>query len=219
MTKALEKNARMVEALIFAAPEPVALPTLQTRLPEDVVAQLPELLTELKKQYEGRGVNLVEHDGRWTFRTAPDLAAVLVLERSMPKKLSRAAIETLAIIAYHQPVTRPEIESIRGVAINRGTLDLLLETGWIKIGRRREVPGRPVTWVTTPAFLEHFSFETLDDLPGIEELKAAGLLDKRPAIETIPRTADMFDGEVDESAESAEEDDDFDFREDREEEE
>lgn len=217
MTQALEKNLRVVEAMLFASPEPVALPTLNARLPEEVVAQLPELLAELKKQYEGRGVNLIEREGRWTFRTAPDLADALVLEREVPRKLSRAGIETLAIIAYHQPVTRPEIESIRGVAINRGTLDLLLETGWIKIGRRREVPGRPVTWVTTPAFLDHFGISTLDDLPGVEELKAAGLLDKRPAIETIPRIADMFEGE--EKQEESAEEGDFDFREDREEEE
>lgn len=218
MTQALEKNLRVVEAMLFASPEPVTMPALQARLPEEVVAQLPEILAELKAQYESRGVNLVEREGRWTFRTAPDLADALVLEREVPKKLSRACIETLAIIAYHQPVTRPEIESIRGVAINRGTLDLLLETGWIKIGRRREVPGRPVTWVTTPAFLDHFGISSLDDLPGIEELKAAGLLDKRPAIETIPRTADMFESEAKEEEVSGEEND-FDFREDREEEE
>jgi segregation and condensation protein B len=169
-------------------------------------ADVGAALMALKQTYEGRGVNLVEMDGRWAFRTAPDLAEALRPDKQVSKKLSRAAMETLAIIAYHQPVTRAEIENIRGVATHKGTLDALMESGWIKPGRRRESPGRPLTWVSTGAFLDQFSLEALTDLPGLDDLKASGLLDRRPAIETIPGSGDLFAGQDGEDAlEEAEE--------------
>ena len=149
---------------------------------EDDVAAL---LTRLQEDYAGRGVNLVERDGAWAFRTAADLGDRLRIEKTQIRKLSRAAVETLAVIAYHQPVSRAEIETIRGVATARGTLDVLIEADWIKPGRRRETPGRPGTWVTTESFLDHFGLGGLADLPGVDELKATGLLDKRPAIQTL----------------------------------
>ena len=173
------EHLRILEALLFASAEPLDDGTLSSHLPADV--ELRALLRELQTQYAERGVHLVCAGGRWAFRTAPDLAGKLRIERSVVRKLSRAAIETLSIIAYHQPVTRAEIEEIRGVSQSRGTLDALLEAGWIKPGRRRRTPGRPVTWWTTDAFLDHFGLENLKDLPGVDELKAAGLLDARPA--------------------------------------
>ena len=173
---------RLLEAMLFAAVEPVDEDVLISRLPEGV--DVPALLHELSEQYAARGVNLTRVAGRWAFRTAGDLAPHLRIEVKVPRKLSRAAVETLAIIAYHQPVTRGEVEEIRGVALSRGTLDVLLEAGWIKPVGRRRTPGRPATWGTTPRFLEHFSLNSLGDLPGVEELKAAGLLDSRP-IQTI----------------------------------
>ena len=169
---------RLLEALLFAATEPVEEKMLVARLGDKI--EVTVLLATLQQEYAGRGFNLVCTAGRWWFRTAPDLADYLNVEDTVSRKLSRAAIETLAIIAYHQPVTRAEIESIRGVATSKGTLDLLMEAGWIRPGRRRETPGRPLTWVSTERFLDHFSLESLRDLPGIEELKAAGLLDTRP---------------------------------------
>ncbi len=138
------------------------------------------LLAELEARYAGRGVNLLRVSNRWTLRTAEDLSYLLRRDVDVNRRLSRAAIETLSIIAYHQPVTRAEIEEIRGVATSRGTLDILLEAGWIKPRGRRKTPGRPATWVTTPAFLEHFGLESLDDLPGVSDLRAAGLLDSAP---------------------------------------
>jgi segregation and condensation protein B len=169
---------RLVEAILFASSEPVAEAKLAERLPEgtDVAA----LLAELEDVYRYRGVNLVRAAGGWHLRTAPDLAPHLALERTVTRKLSRAAIETLAIIAYHQPVTRAEIEEIRGVVISKGTLDTLMEAGWVQPKGRKPTPGRPVTWVTTPAFLSHFGLDALADLPGMDELRAAGLLDARP---------------------------------------
>ena len=178
---------RLIEAILFAAAEPVSLGALAQRLPEGTDAK--ELVEELKSLYANRGVTLVEIDGRYAFRTAPDLAGRLQIEREVPRKLSRAAIETLAIIAYHQPVTRAEIEEIRGVALSRGTLDLLMEIGWIEPKGRRRTAGRPVTWRTTAAFLDQFGLEKVDDLPGLEELKAAGLLDARPAISALGASA------------------------------
>lgn len=168
----------MLEGMLFAAPEPVPETSLAERLPEgtDVAA----LLRDLAALYTGHGVNLVQVAGKWAFRTAPDLADSLKIEINVARKLSRAAVETLAIIAYHQPVTRGEIEEIRGVALSKGTLDLLLEIGWIRPVGRRRTPGRPVTWGTSPAFLDHFNLNSLSDLPGVDELKAAGLLDTRP---------------------------------------
>jgi len=174
---------RLLEAMLFAAVEPMPKPAMAQRLPEG--ADLEGLLTELQQLYANRGIHLIQHDDRWCFRTAPDLSERLAIETTVTRKLSRAAIETLAIIAYHQPVTRGEIEEIRGVVISQGTLDKLLEIGWIKPKGRRQTPGRPVTWVTTESFLEQFGLESLDALPGIEELRATGLLDARPAISTL----------------------------------
>lgn len=166
---------RVAEAILFAAAHPVSQEDLAGRLPEgtDVMA----VLSRLEGIYASRGVNLVKVAGKWMFRTAQDLAFVLAREVTEPRKLSRAALEMLAIIAYHQPVTRAEIEEIRGVATSRGTLDALLETGWVRLRGRRKAPGRPVTYGTTPAFLTHFGLDAIGDLPGLEELKGAGFLD------------------------------------------
>lgn len=174
---------RYLEAMLFASAEPVAVAALANRMPEGT--DVPALIEELSALYANRGVNLVQREGRWAFRTAADLAPRMQIETEVPRKLSRAAVETLAIIAYHQPVTRGEIEEIRGVALSRGTLDTLLEAGWIRPKGRRRTPGRPVTWVTTDAFLDHFGLESRDALPGIEELKAAGLLETGSAISTL----------------------------------
>ena len=173
------EQERMVEAILFARPEPVTLAELQARLPHG--CDPAEALVHLKKRYEGRGVTLVRIGDAWAFRTAPDLGFLMARETVETRKLSRAAIETLAIIAYHQPVTRAEIEEIRGVAVSRGTVDQLLELDWIRLGRRRMSPGRPVTFVVTEGFLDHFGLESARDLPGLKELRAAGLLDNRPA--------------------------------------
>jgi segregation and condensation protein B len=171
------QGLRMVEALIFASAEPISAEDLAARLPEG--SDVAGILRELQQSYAGRGVNLVQVAGKWSFRTAGDLSFLLAREAVEQKKLSRAALETLAIIAYHQPVTRAEIEEIRGVATSRGTIDLLLETGWIRMRGRRRSPGRPVTYGTTEAFLVHFGLDSVADLPGLEELKGAGLLDSR----------------------------------------
>jgi segregation and condensation protein B len=173
-------QVRLLEALLFAAPAPLGEAELAQRLGED--ADVPGLLGELAAQYAERGVNLVRLAGGWTFRTAPDLASFLVSERPVSRRLSRAAVETLAIIAYHQPVTRAEIEAIRGVALARGTLDRLLEAGWVRPKGRRDSPGRPLNWATTSAFLAHFGLDDVTELPGLDELRAAGLLDLGPAV-------------------------------------
>ncbi|HVT25160.1 MAG TPA: SMC-Scp complex subunit ScpB [Rhizomicrobium sp.] len=172
------EHLRMVEALLFAASEPLDEKALSSSLPEG--ANLKALLSELQGLYEGRGVTLVNVAGKWQFRTAPDLAFLLRREKPEQRRLSRAAIETLAIIAYHQPVTRAEIEDIRGVALSKGTLDALMEVGWIKIRGRKRTPGRPVTYGTTDAFLVHFGLESVSHLPGVDELKAAGFLEALP---------------------------------------
>jgi segregation and condensation protein B len=177
------QQLRLLEAMIFASGEPVPVPALSARLPEGI--DVPALLDELRSLYANRGVNLVQLDGRWAFRTAVDLGSSLQIEAKVNRKLSRAAVETLAVIAYHQPVTRAEVEEVRGVALSKGTLDTLLEIGWVRPKGRRRTPGRPVTWVTTPAFLDHFALESVDALPGVDELKAAGLLDVRSAIATL----------------------------------
>lgn len=169
------QHVRAVEALLFAAAEPLDVDTLKEGLPVSV--DIDAILDGLRETYAGRGVNLIKVAGRWSFRTAPDLAHLLERHRKEERRMSRAAVETLSVIAYHQPVSRPEIEEVRGVAVNKGTLDTLLETGWVKIAGRRETPGRPVTYGTTPDFLSHFGLASLKDLPGIEELKRAGLLD------------------------------------------
>ena len=171
------QRLRTIEALLFAASEPLDEAALAARLPAD--ADIPALLTELAQDYSGRGVNLQRLAGKWAFRTAPDLAFLLRRENEKEKRLSRAAAETLAIIAYHQPVTRAEIEEIRGVSVSKGTLELLLETTWIRPRGRRRSPGRPLTFGTTDAFEIHFGLESIRDLPGLEELKAAGMLDVR----------------------------------------
>jgi segregation and condensation protein B len=173
----IAEQERMVEAILFAAAEPVTVAEMADRMPHG--ADPAEALVHLRKRYEGRGVRLVRVGDAWAFRTAPDLGFLMQKETVESRKLSRAAIETLAIIAYHQPVTRAEIEEIRGVAVSRGTIDQLLELEWIRFGRRRMTPGRPVTFVVTQTFLDHFSLESARDLPGLKELRAAGLLDNR----------------------------------------
>jgi len=180
----METALRLLEAILFANAEPVSQAMLQVQLGE--TADLPALLAQLQDHYKGRGVNLVENDGVWSLRTAPELAPLMKITKQPRRKLPKAASEVLAIIAYHQPVTRAEIESIRGVETSRGTLDILLEVGWIRPGRRRDTPGRPLTWKTTPDFLSHFNLTSLNELPGIEDLRAAGLLDARPILETMP---------------------------------
>ena len=172
------EQERMVEAVLFAAADPVTLAELVSRLPQG--CDPAEALVTLRRRYDGRGVHLVKVGDAYAFRTAPDLGHLMHKESVETRKLSRAAIETLAIVAYHQPVTRAEIEEIRGVAVSRGTVDQLMELDWIRLGRRRMTPGRPVTFVVTEHFLDHFGLETTRDLPGLKELRAAGLLDNRP---------------------------------------
>ncbi|MCH8187298.1 MAG: SMC-Scp complex subunit ScpB [Proteobacteria bacterium] len=178
------QHLRMAEALLFAADEPLDNKSLAARLPEG--ADVPALMKELSERYQGRGVTLVKVAGKWAFRTAPDLAFLLEKERTVTRRLSKAAVETLAIVAYHQPVTRAEIEEIRGVGISRGTLDMLMEVGWVRLRGRRRTPGRPVTYGTTEDFLDHFGLEGLDDLPGVEELKKSGLLRAEPPTSLFP---------------------------------
>lgn len=194
-------DIRLVEAILFASTAAIDERAIEERFPADRAAVIPEALEHLREQYAARGVNLVQRDKRWAFRTASDLGDQMRLEKDQQKKFTRAAMETLAIIGYHQPVTRAEIENIRGVATSAGALDTLMEAGWIKLGKRREVVGRPVTWQTTQGFLDHFGLTRLEDLPGMEDLKAAGLLDKRPAIEAMPTTSDLFDEKMDIGAE------------------
>jgi len=183
------EELRLLEAVLFASKEPLGEKKLSNYFDESV--ELRSLLRLLQKDYEHRGVNLVLLNNAWAFRTASDLADELSEFRENIKKLSRAAIETLAICAYHQPVTRAEIEEIRGVALSKGTLDVLFEAGWIKPRGRRRTPGRPMTWGTTVGFLDQFGLEKVDDLPGIEELKTAGLLDARPAINAYTVRGEM----------------------------
>ena len=166
---------RRVEALLFAAAGPLSAAENGARLPEN--CNVARALSGLRARYEGRGVELECVADRWRFRTAPDLAFMMTQEREEPRRLSKAGLESLAIIAYHQPVTRAEIESVRGVSLSKGTLDLLLEMGFVRLRGRRRTPGRPVTYATTDRFLEHFGLATLYDLPGVQEMKAAGLLD------------------------------------------
>ena len=185
----LAEALRIAEAVLFASPVPVTEEDLAGRLPAgtDVAA----MMARLEAAYAGRGVNLVRAAGGWSFRTAPDLAFLLAREVVEPRKLSRAGLETLAIIAYHQPVTRAEIEEIRGVATSRGTLDGLLEAGWVRLRGRRRTPGRPVTYGTTGVFLSHFGLDAIDDLPGLEELKGAGFFEGRlPAGVAVPQPQD-----------------------------
>jgi len=183
------EELRLLEALLFASSEPLDAATLTKRMPEGV--DVKAALAQLQAEYATRGVNLVRVANKWTFRTAGDLAWLMTRESTETRRLSRAAIEVLAIIAYHQPVTRAEIEEIRGVVTSKGTLDVLLETGWIKPRGRRKTPGRPLTFGTTEAFLSQFSLEQIGDLPGLEELKGTGLLDSRlPTGFSVPSPSD-----------------------------
>jgi len=183
------EELRILEALLFAADEPLDEKILAARLPAGIDAQA--LLSQLQREYAPRGVNLVRVGGKWSLRTASDLAWLLTRETVVTRKLSRAAIETLAIVAYHQPVTRAEIEEIRGVTTSKGTLDVLLETGWIRLRGRRKAPGRPVTYGTTEAFMSHFGLDAIADLPGLDELKGAGLMEKSlPAGFSVPVPSD-----------------------------
>ncbi len=175
----LAEQERMAEAILFASAEPVSLMEFAKRMPHG--SSPSEAVELLRRRYEGRGVQVVKVGQSFAIRTAPDLGFLMQRETVEVRKLSRAAIETLAIVAYHQPVTRAEIEEIRGVAVSRGTVDQLLELEWIRLGRRRQTPGRPVTFIVTEQFLDHFGLENARDLPGLKELRAAGLLENRPA--------------------------------------
>lgn len=179
---------RIVEAVLFAAEEPLDLHTLQAHLPGELHAR--DVVDLLAEDYRERGIRLEQHGSRYALRTAPDIAPYLQRETVQSRRLSRAALETLAIIAYHQPITRAEIEEVRGVSTNKGTLDLLIETGWVQPKGRRETPGRPVTWVTTSTFLDHLDLSHLDDLPRIEELMQVGLLGTPSALRGDPKPED-----------------------------
>lgn len=198
----MPEQERMVEAVLFAASAPLTAREIAERLPTG--CDVPEAVAGLRRRYDGRGVHLARVGEAFAFRTAADLGFLMSREVVETRKLSRAAIETLAIVAYHQPVTRAEIEEIRGVSVSGGTIDLLIELGWVKVGRRRQTPGRPGTFVVTQGFLDHFGLESAGDLPGLGELRAAGLLDNRPgpvpfaeggdgAAEAVEAAEDLFD--------------------------
>jgi len=189
------EQERMVEAILFASAEPVTVQDLNARMPHG--SDAAEALVHLRKRYEGRGVTLARVGDAWMMRTASDLGFLMQRETVETRKLSRAAIETLAIVAYHQPVTRAEIEEIRGVSVSRGTVDQLLELEWIRFGRRKMTPGRPVTFVVTQDFLAHFGLESARDLPGLKELRAAGLLDNRVPPGSMPGLPESEDDEDD----------------------
>lgn len=199
----LTQETRIVEALLFAATEPVSTDFLAERLPEGT--DIGAILEDLQSLYSTRGVNVARVAGKWSLRTAEDLSPHLRIERKVSRKPSRAAVESLAIIAYHQPVTRSEVEEIRGVSVSKGSFDVLLEAGWIKPVGRRRTPGRPTTWGTTPNFLEEFGLDSLADLPGVDELKASGLLDTRPAGTIIGDTGEMYENAEAEGAPEEEE--------------
>lgn len=198
-----QRQLRILEALLFASAEPLSLAEMSPYVGDG--ANLPVLIEELRSLYSSRGVNLVRRGERWAFRTAEDLGFLLRREEEETRPLSRAALETLAIIAYHQPATRAEIEEVRGVAVGKGTMDILMEAGWVRMRGRRRTPGRPVTYGTTDAFLDHFGLESLSDLPGLDELKGAGLLSSRlPPSLQIPLP---FDGEIRDDEDPLEPDD------------
>ncbi|PWK61131.1 SMC-Scp complex subunit ScpB [Roseicyclus mahoneyensis] len=207
----LAEQERMVEAMLFASPAPMTLAEMEARMPHG--SDPAEAVQLLRRRYEGRGVQVTRVGDAWAMRTAADLGFLMARETVETRKLSRAAIETLAIIAYHQPVTRAEIEEIRGVSVSRGTVDQLIELEWVRFGRRKMTPGRPVTYVVTQGFLDHFGLESARDLPGLKELREAGLLESRPpegAEAELPRddgTGDMF--EDDAEAQLPPEDEDF----------
>lgn len=196
------QQLRIAEAILFATSAPVTEAAIASRLPEG--ADVKAILAEIAKRYEDRGVNLTRVANGWAFRTSPDLSFLLQHEATVQRRLSKAAVETLAIIAYHQPVTRAEIEDTRGVGLSRGTLDLLLEAGWIRPLGRKRTPGRPVTYGTTDAFLDHFGLANVDDLPGVQELKAAGLMEADEGMPLFPAAAPDAD-DADEEAPSGEE--------------
>ncbi|WP_412505476.1 SMC-Scp complex subunit ScpB [Roseovarius sp. SYSU LYC5161] len=181
----IAEQERMCEAILFATSEPVTTQEMEARMPHGCDAA--DAMAHLRERYEGRGVNVVKVGDAWAIRTAADLGFLMHKETVETRKLSRAAIETLAIVAYHQPVTRAEIEEIRGVSVSRGTVDQLLEMDWIRIGRRKMTPGRPVTFVVTQAFLDNFGLESARDLPGLKELRSAGLLESRPPPGAVPQ--------------------------------
>lgn len=205
MNQNIESYKRIIEALLFASPEPLSLQTLQDYVPE--CENLQQVLERLQDDYKDRGVILKSTQDRshsyWAFRTSEDLSDALSLTQDVQKQPSRAAMETLAIVAYHQPITKAEIETVRGVATGKGTFDTLIEAGWIKPGRRRETPGRPLTWVTTNDFLDHFNLSSVKDLPGVEELRSSGLLDPRPALDITSEIDDLFDETHDQEDENA----------------
>ena len=192
----IAEQERMVEAVLFASADPVTIAELNARMPHGCDAG--EALVHLQKRYEGSGVHVIKTGNAYAMRTAGDLSFLMQKETVETRKLSRAAIETLAIIAYHQPVTRAEIEEIRGVSVSRGTVDQLLEMEWIRFGRRKMTPGRPVTFVVTPDFLDQFGLESARDLPGLKELRSAGLLENRPP----PSLSDALDEEREDSDEN-----------------
>jgi segregation and condensation protein B len=187
----MAEQERMIEAVLFASAEPVTLKELEARMPHG--GDAGEAMVHLRRRYEGRGVQVMKIGDAYALRTAADLGYLMQKETVEVRKLSRAAIETLAIIAYHQPVTRAEIEEIRGVSVSRGTVDQLLELEWIRFGRRKMTPGRPVTFVVTETFLDHFGLENARDLPGLKELRSAGLLENRPAFAMAPQVGDGED--------------------------
>ncbi len=192
------QHLRMAEALLFVAKEPLDKATLTRRLPDDV--DVDAVMGELAGRFEGHGIELVVRAGRWSLQTAADLGFLMSEERQVQRRLSRAATETLAIIAYHQPMTRAEIEEVRGVSLSKGTLDVLFEAGWIRPRGRRRTPGRPVTYGTTDEFLIHFGLESVQDLPGVDELRATGLLTVTPPA-TLPRPVSEDDGVVEDDVE------------------
>jgi segregation and condensation protein B len=187
----IAEQERMIEAILFASAEPVTLRELEARMPHGCDAA--EAMVYLRRRYEGRGVHVMKIGDSYALRTAADLGYLMQKETVEVRKLSRAAIETLAIIAYHQPVTRAEIEEIRGVSVSRGTVDQLLELEWIRFGRRKMTPGRPVTFVVTEGFLDHFGLENARDLPGLKELRSAGLLESRQGISLLPKVSEDED--------------------------
>ena len=191
---------RQVEAILFAADEPLDLKSIQTRL--DVKANVPKILQSLENQYKNRGINLICIANKWSFRTPSNLSKLMHLETSTQKKLSKAAIETLAIIVYHQPATRSEIEGIRGVSFATGTLEILLELNWVRPSGRKNVPGKPIQYVTTDEFLSHFNLQKLSDLPNVEELTSAGLIDSGNVDTAIFGTGKFFNEKTDEKKEN-----------------
>ena len=196
----LTESERQVEAVLFAAEEPLDLETIQERI--KVKGNVPKILESLQNQYKNRGINLINISGKWSFRTAANLSKLMNLQTSTQKKLSKAAIETLAIIVYHQPVTRSEIEEIRGVSFATGTLEILLELDWVRPSGRKNVPGRPIQYVTTDIFLSHFNLQKLTDLPNVEELSSAGLIDSENIDRTIFGTGKFFKEQTEEKKEN-----------------